>query len=362
MKVKRKLSPGRRRKFRIAAVLLGIVLAFTVGEAAVRLKFMTIEPERRYEPGIYRSDPELGWKLTANYVGNWLARLHMVPTVTDARGFRMEPDEFEAYHKAKRRVICIGDSITFGLGVHAKEAYPQQLQALLRERKVDAAVANLGIPGYDTRQERILLERIIEEYKPHLVVAGWFWNDITNPSVDVLEETKVIDGYLVNDEAAFRTWSREKNHLYPWDWSALLRYIEVKYRVWRHARKTVKKRARQAEKLKWKPEDIEANQEELRRIRDIAKRHGAEFMLTLYASKELIHDEKIPAEVYDKYVEFGEREQVPVVNLRKAFIRAHKEAADPDLFVLADMSHPSARGFRVAAEATLEKVRSVLDK
>ncbi|ANM31465.1 hypothetical protein ABI59_20675 [Acidobacteria bacterium Mor1] len=78
-----------------------------------------------------------------------------------------------------RRVLCIGDSYTFGWGVPEEEAYPAQLHETLRASRpeLDSQVYNLGVPGYNTVQEFHLLRQQSERYEPDLVILGFVMND-----------------------------------------------------------------------------------------------------------------------------------------------------------------------------------------
>lgn len=52
-----------------------------------------------------------------------------------------------AVETAPLNIVAIGASNTFGWGVGSQNAYPAQLQALLRKRGIDANVTNAGVPG-----------------------------------------------------------------------------------------------------------------------------------------------------------------------------------------------------------------------
>ena len=49
------------------------------------------------------------------------------------------------------RIVALGASNTYGKGVSRAEAYPAQLQGLLKKRGISAVVANAGINGDTTR-------------------------------------------------------------------------------------------------------------------------------------------------------------------------------------------------------------------
>jgi acyl-CoA thioesterase-1 len=48
---------------------------------------------------------------------------------------------------SRPRVVCLGDSLTAGLGVSADEAYPARLEARLKEAGLDYEVVNAGVSG-----------------------------------------------------------------------------------------------------------------------------------------------------------------------------------------------------------------------
>lgn len=327
----------------------------------MRLAFGSIEPRRHFEPGAYRADPELGWALRANYRGRWKEKLYAVPVVTDEHGFRMPPGAFERYRTAPRRVLVLGDSITFGQGVRAEETYPTRLEALLRAQGVEASVLNAGVPGYDTGQERRVLERLLEQAAPHAVVLGWYANDVTVASQDVRERIRVIDGHLVDDEAAYRVWRRKIEHSYPWDKSALIRWTNVKLRNWSWRRKTLRKRARQTREARVIEENLAACLEELGRIRDACRAHGAQLVVALFVPLELVTEPDMPARLWERVRAFCEAERIPVVDLRAPFQDAARASGGAErLYVYADRCHPSAVGHLAAAEALLPLVREAL--
>ena len=48
---------------------------------------------------------------------------------------------------SKPRIVCLGDSLTAGLGLSPAEAYPARLEARLREAGLDYEVVNAGVSG-----------------------------------------------------------------------------------------------------------------------------------------------------------------------------------------------------------------------
>jgi lysophospholipase L1-like esterase len=77
------------------------------------------------------------------------------------------------------RIICLGDSWTFGANVGQHDAYPQRLQALLRHEfpNTNFEVLNLGVLGYSSYQGLELLKSRALGLAPDVVVIGFAMND-----------------------------------------------------------------------------------------------------------------------------------------------------------------------------------------
>ncbi|MBM3813281.1 MAG: hypothetical protein FJW20_16775 [Acidimicrobiia bacterium] len=77
------------------------------------------------------------------------------------------------------RILCIGDSWTFGANVGQEEAYPQGLRKLLRGEYPGAPIEvfNLGVLGYSSFQGLELLKRKALAWQPDLLVVGFAMND-----------------------------------------------------------------------------------------------------------------------------------------------------------------------------------------
>ncbi|MFA5176838.1 MAG: SGNH/GDSL hydrolase family protein [Candidatus Omnitrophota bacterium] len=80
------------------------------------------------------------------------------------------------YHKVKVRgeirVMCIGDSTTFGFTVDYCKSWPYLLEKLLKNKYTDVkiSVLNAGIPGASSRQVKRVFQFHLIEYKPDIVL------------------------------------------------------------------------------------------------------------------------------------------------------------------------------------------------
>jgi lysophospholipase L1-like esterase len=84
------------------------------------------------------------------------------------------------------RIVCLGDSVTYGYGLHPKQAYPWQLQRYL-EQDVNAEVFNVALPGWSTRQQHIAWQRICRKYEPDLAIVGICLNDVAEMQNNLAE-------------------------------------------------------------------------------------------------------------------------------------------------------------------------------
>jgi lysophospholipase L1-like esterase len=97
----------------------------------------------------------------------------------DVRGYRGGPPILTANHPGVYRILCVGDSITYGFNVDAEDTYPRQLEALLGRRYPGRRfeVINAGVPGWSWIQGRRFLEVEGLALRPDVVVIGHGTND-----------------------------------------------------------------------------------------------------------------------------------------------------------------------------------------
>lgn len=98
---------------------------------------------------------------------------------TNSEGFR--DSEFPKTKAASSfRIICLGDSWTFGQGAGPEDTYPRRLKGLLARQfpNANVEVFNLGVLGYSSYHGRRLLSRAME-LSPDVVVLAFAMNEPT---------------------------------------------------------------------------------------------------------------------------------------------------------------------------------------
>lgn len=150
---------------RLAAVLLGCLMALTVVEASVRV----FAPS---PPLLYWPDASLGWVHPPHLACTYPGRNGPTAVQFNSRGLR---DAERATEKPPGvfRVLVLGDSYAEGVDVEQAQTFAAHLERLLRASGRPAEVINTGVGGYGTDQEYMYLTREGWGYAPDLVLLAF---------------------------------------------------------------------------------------------------------------------------------------------------------------------------------------------
>jgi lysophospholipase L1-like esterase len=122
-------------------------------------------------------DPELFWRFRPD--------LRLPETsepffglISNGQGLRMDHEVQVPRPKGLLRVLCVGDSCTFGYRLGHDQAFPWQLNERLRARFPGKSfeVVNCGVPGWTLFQGWRFLETQAARYAPQLVILNFGWN------------------------------------------------------------------------------------------------------------------------------------------------------------------------------------------
>lgn len=297
----------------------------------------------------YAEHPDRGHTHKPSFAGRWDGSWYG----TDSRGFR-GPEHPSERVAGELRVVCLGDSCTFGKGVRELDSWPRQLEARLREalpgRTVN--VFNLGVNGYAGKEYRSIFEESGVALEPDLVVIGYNLNDFEN----VLRSADVATFQESGARQLIPGWVRDamsRSALYRWARSHY--YHRNRRRDWERAEAF----ARSAAADEQDPEVWERQRGHIEGIRTAAASVGAEVAVFLFP-----YESQVYLEEYDRtpIVQLGnlcETLGIPFVSFEAEF-RAAAHAQDPplELFLRGDRYHPRPQGYAIAAEAVHELLES----
>ncbi len=232
--------------------------------------------------------------------------------------------EIGAANENSFRLVCLGDSWTFGMGVNDDETYPKRLESLLKAQFPDSSVEvwNRGVLAYSSFQGLELLRDKISAWKPNMVVIGFAMND------------SKVAGYRDKD---FVTYYAKHSGVKQWLESAfeksaiynMLKYfaLVLKYQpvsIAEHMKAEIKSADADFNELEpWtrvSPADYEKNISEMIRL---AIEHGADVVL-LY--NEFWEDSPYKAALES----ISKRRQVPIIDT-SVLVREAREKMEAEL-------------------------------
>lgn len=168
---------SRTHFLQTAIVISATAAALGVSEAALRgldLYAPIAQPVQPAQPDLYQPSPVFGYhlkpSLTTTYRYPRTSDV-LMPLVSNSDGFR-SIREFGA-DDPRLRVLVIGDSFVFGLGVPIEHRLTERLEALEPEWRVD----NLGMPGWGLDLMIRALEHIGPKADPDVVVLAVYTDD-----------------------------------------------------------------------------------------------------------------------------------------------------------------------------------------
>lgn len=189
------------------ALIISTLVTLGIGELGLRLLYpygVNLDGSM----GIWEwieFNPIIGWQNQAGYQHDEL------DLAINAHNFR-GPAISENPAAGVTRVVCIGDSRTFGVWLHAMKtrtnnAYPIYLQELIDDAGMRVEVINAGVIGYTSSQGlRQLVTRIIN-LQPDVIVASFGINDAAaswNPALRSAEPRSILAREALYAFAEFR--------------------------------------------------------------------------------------------------------------------------------------------------------------
>ncbi|QDV06814.1 GDSL-like Lipase/Acylhydrolase [Planctomycetes bacterium Poly30] len=354
------------RKFLLRlSIFLGVLLALFVGtEVYFRFQGYGALPSVWF-------DPEVGTRFHPNQTRDIYAagNVYMHPAKINSMGLRGHEARPEADGDAGLRIVCLGDSFTFGWGVVDDETFP-----VLVEKELDAAlekpvdVINCGLPGYNTYQEKQLYNKLMAPLKPDYVVVAWYLNDLDPMSYGTTGTLAPLDHPLAGT-ALLDYWSRNlrykviglpKFEFKGFDQAAAMEMKKVydahQFQIWHDAGSEVARPF------------VERNLSDLTVLLDAIEAGGATPIMVVFPTVGQMDDLKkaraemspeeyaaaraIRTRALTDVAEHARARGVLTVELLDAYMDSEvRPYGDVDL------THPSATGQRIAADAVLAALK-----
>jgi hypothetical protein len=292
-----------------------------------------------------------GWQPRAGFQGASGA-----PKLTvNRRGYRGREHPYERT-PGRKRVVVLGDSISFGEGVADERTF----SALLEERLPGLEVVNLAVGGYGSDQALIRLEEEGLRYRPDVVVLGFclFSDFADNTLPSALFDARQPKPYFTWDG---RTLVKHDEHVrlspprrvaqWLFDRSFLYNRVRASLGLTRPPRERGVWADRVAAVMQNLPPASELTFRLVRRMSDLSREAGARFVV-------LVHPDRLAfrhrSRLLRQFCLTPLLEGISVVDLGARYRAA---GLDFDGFSLDEPGHLTERGHEVTA-ATLETLLS----
>jgi lysophospholipase L1-like esterase len=290
---------------------------------------------------MYRADDELFFRLRPSISIETTENPRIFDLKTNALGYRGAEIE-RSKPPGVYRILCIGDSCTFGSGAGDQKTWPAQLQSLLASRHPDRTieVINAGVPGFTSYQGRRLLETEGWGLDPDLVLFAAGYNDQFNAHSG--SKRSITAGTFMSDReyAEFLAASGP-------DW-AFLRLLNRAMATAGSKPATLAEGSVEVQR-RVSPRDFEVN---LRSVAKASKDHATKTLFVLWplASQAAAEPKKPKRNRYPKYQavmrDVGQQKDVPVVDLIPAF------KGEREHFI--DAVHLTEEGYGLVARAVAD--------
>lgn len=160
----------------IFTVIVSVFCVLLLFECVLRLFFPVYAPTAKsnhVSEGIMEHDPRFGW-FHKKYFSTWIeSQEYSMEVFLNAKGLRGKERVYEPPEKTER-ILVLGDSFAFGLGVKDDETFAYKLEELFQKAGEKVEVINMGVNGYGTDQELLLLKDEGKKYHPDIVVCQLF--------------------------------------------------------------------------------------------------------------------------------------------------------------------------------------------
>ena len=345
----------------VLLVAFSLALCAAVGEIVLRIAwhgyYEKFDPDRPF--GEYDFHPTRGLMPGRNVEEFDWNREYQIWKRHNSMGFR--GPEFDVKKTpGVTRMMVLGDSMTYGIGVEYEETFCARLDAM--DPKLQ--VIDTGVPGYHGGHELLLEQEWIGKLQPDVVMVAYFWNDLWgawshgHPERRGFAHFELENGKLVfippdpatpHNRQFDRLWHKyeqrkQRYHSFFTADSYLYRFLSDRFKVLGYAIRDWRGELTQVES----GGELDPKEEEkawqlsyalLRKQREVAEAHGAKFVILVVPDQVQVEpDVKVLAippvlwHIQDHVDRFAKAEGIPVIDPLETMREIYKRDGEPQYF------------------------------
>ncbi len=236
------------------------------------------------------------------------------------------------------RILVLGDSVVFGDGVSAEDAFPRRLEARLASKFRSVEVLNAGVRGYNTYQELCFLREVGVALGPDVVILFYTTNDA---------EPLSKQGGLIDPRFVWVAWAKDlvKKHSY------LYAFFRKNLEVLRKNASPEKFMETYNDQFDTKNPGWIASYESLKEMKNLTDGLGARLVLAVYPRLEWA-DQKYPSasdRIRGQILDAGRSLGIETIDLLAPLMHGAPDASAIKI-TPSDTFHPNPKGHRLIAE------------
>jgi lysophospholipase L1-like esterase len=347
----------------VAATIVALLAAeFALRVTSSRMVFPEMYVEDRHT--VYRLKPDVNVRTVH---AGYFAYTYRV----NSQGFR-GANTVGPKSAARRRLLFVGDSFTFGVGVDDSATYPAKVEARLRQWcATPVETVNGGVGGFGTSHELSFLQHYGWQLEPDIVVLGFLTSDQYDNSLSGLH--RLVDGRLEEIPASERPGRgliRANEHIPAYAWlvqhSTLFNWTRLKIGT------LVAQRA-EAKEAERTPVSIAGDSEKrdlerwhltaaiLEQIRAQADSHGSRLIVAIIPHRATLTEYYATGRDPDvnQMLEICSQLQLACVDVAEYLSKAHPEA--PPLSFYLNEGHFNPTGYDLVAAAVARPLAELLN-
>ena len=182
--------------FKFFSIVIGVLFAFILIAIILHIHSTVVirDPSFLWENaiGMWSPEDQIGYVNKPNFNGYAHG---IIPVRTDNLGFRWNGFDTRMARDTRKRIVYMGDSVMWGVGVQQRETIPGMVSQFLGD---EYEIINAGVVGYSTLQEWLYLSTIIVDLDPDEVVINWCYNDLL-PTEDPFDNLRKIHVEYLNN-------------------------------------------------------------------------------------------------------------------------------------------------------------------
>jgi hypothetical protein len=210
-------SARKKLFFWTLLIFLSLIFSLLISEFGLRLIYREEEANGNYWGiGAFSGHDLTGYVHAPGYEG-YAFRPDAFESLVKINSLSLRQEDLEQQLQYPVKLLILGDSFSFGLGVQEEQSFPSLIKKYLNALNV--GIINGAQTGYSVEQEKLFGVSLINRLKPNIVILGLYTqNDIFGDYYKGYHNIDVKFGYRLQKDRwlQIRPFDFLRTHSYLW--------------------------------------------------------------------------------------------------------------------------------------------------